>query len=76
MDGSQVGIPLHGTFQVQSADERTGGSMIETTLGFFTVLVCIGPSDRRWAERSITYQGIADAMAEQWGAISAVEVAA
>lgn len=50
--------------------------MIETTLGFFTVLVCIGPSDRRWAERSITYQGIADAMAEQWGAISAVEVAA
>ena len=27
----------------------------------------LGPSERRWAERSITYQGIADAMAEQWG---------
>lgn len=26
------------------------------------------PSDDRWALRSITYQGIADAMAEQWGA--------
>jgi hypothetical protein len=25
------------------------------------------PSDDRWAKRSITYQGIADAMAEQWG---------
>ena len=27
----------------------------------------LGPSVDRWAERSITYQGIADAMAEQWG---------
>jgi len=25
------------------------------------------PSDDRWKKRSITYQGIADAMAEQWG---------
>lgn len=25
------------------------------------------PSDTRWKERSKTYQGIADAMAEQWG---------
>lgn len=25
------------------------------------------PSDTRWMERSRTYQGIADAMAEQWG---------
>ncbi len=25
------------------------------------------PSDDRWKQRSITYQGIADAMAEQWG---------
>lgn len=29
----------------------------------------IGPSERRWAERSITYQGIASAMADQWGAM-------
>lgn len=29
----------------------------------------LGPSDDRWAERSITYQGIADAMAEQWGSL-------
>ena len=28
----------------------------------------LGPSDDRWKERSRTYQGIADAMAEQWGA--------
>lgn len=27
----------------------------------------IGPSPTRWMERSRTYQGIADAMAEQWG---------
>ena len=27
----------------------------------------LGPSADRWAKRSITYQGIADAMAEQWG---------
>lgn len=28
----------------------------------------LGPSDDRWAERSKTYQGIADAIADQWGA--------
>ena len=28
----------------------------------------LGPSPTRWRERSRTYQGIADAMAEQWGA--------
>lgn len=27
----------------------------------------LSPSDDRWATRSMTYQGIADAMAEQWG---------
>ena len=27
----------------------------------------LGPSEDRWAKRSVTYQGIADAMAEQWG---------
>jgi len=27
----------------------------------------LGPSPDRWKERSKTYQGIADAMAEQWG---------
>ena len=25
------------------------------------------PSEDRWAQRSVTYQGIADAMAQQWG---------
>lgn len=25
------------------------------------------PSENRWAERSVTYQGIANAMADQWG---------
>lgn len=29
----------------------------------------LGPSPTRWAERSKTYQGIADAMAEQWGSL-------
>ena len=29
----------------------------------------LGPSPTRWAERSKTYQGIADAMAEQWGGL-------
>lgn len=28
------------------------------------------PSANRWALRSITYQGIADAMAEQWGSLT------
>lgn len=27
----------------------------------------LGPSDDRWKLRSYTYQGIADAMAKQWG---------
>jgi hypothetical protein len=27
----------------------------------------LGPSADRWKERSTTYQGIANAMAEQWG---------
>lgn len=27
----------------------------------------LGPSEDRWALRSLTYQGIADAMASQWG---------
>jgi site-specific DNA-cytosine methylase len=27
----------------------------------------LGPSEDRWKLRSVTYQGIADAMAEQWG---------
>jgi site-specific DNA-cytosine methylase len=27
----------------------------------------LGPSPDRWKKRSITYQGIADAMADQWG---------
>jgi hypothetical protein len=29
----------------------------------------LGPSDTRWAERSRTYEGIADAMALQWGGL-------
>ena len=29
----------------------------------------LGPSDDRWKIRSETYQGIADAMAEQWGVL-------
>lgn len=29
----------------------------------------MGPSADRWKERSKTYQGIADAMAEQWGSL-------
>lgn len=29
----------------------------------------LGPSADRWAKRSITYPGVADAMAEQWGAL-------
>lgn len=27
----------------------------------------LGPSEDRWKKRSVTYQGIADAMASQWG---------
>lgn len=29
----------------------------------------LGPSPTRWAKRSKTYQGIADAMADQWGSL-------
>ncbi len=29
----------------------------------------LGPSDTRWAERSETYRGIAEAAADQWGAL-------
>jgi hypothetical protein len=31
----------------------------------------LGPSEDRWKIRSVTYQGIANAMAEQWGALKA-----
>lgn len=34
----------------------------------------LGPSETRAMERSLTYQGIADAMAEQWGKLSAEEI--
>lgn len=30
------------------------------------------PSENRWAERSRTYQGIAEAMADQWGRLPAI----
>lgn len=29
----------------------------------------LGPSEDRWAKRSVTYLGIAEAMAEQWGCL-------
>lgn len=35
----------------------------------------MSPSVNRWRERSRTYQGIADAMAEQWGAFVEAELA-
>jgi len=31
----------------------------------------LGPSADRWALRSLTYPGIADAMADQWGSVAA-----
>ena len=34
------------------------------------------PSPDRWKERSKTFQGIADAMAKQWGAAAQMEIAA
>ena len=33
----------------------------------------LGPSEDRWKIRSVTYQGIADAMAEQWGRIETIQ---
>lgn len=30
----------------------------------------LGPSDDRWQARSVTYQGIANAMAQQWGTLA------
>lgn len=36
----------------------------------------LGPSPDRWAERSRTYEGIAAAMAEQWGSLEQEEQAA
>lgn len=32
----------------------------------------LGPSEDRWAERSLTYRGIAEAMADQWGELEAM----
>lgn len=34
----------------------------------------LGPSENRWAERSVTYSGIAEAMADQWGSIPALSL--
>ncbi len=36
----------------------------------------LGPSPERWAERSVTYRGIADAMASQWSSYIAKQNAA
>jgi hypothetical protein len=33
-------------------------------------IVALGPSPDRWKLRSVTYHGVADAMAEQWGKVS------
>lgn len=35
----------------------------------------LSPSERRWMDRSVTYQGIADAMAAQWSAAALMEAA-
>lgn len=34
----------------------------------------LGPSADRWKERSVTYAGIADAMATQWGALPTINI--
>ncbi len=36
----------------------------------------MSPGPNRWKERSRTYQGIADAMADQWGDVRQMEIAA
>lgn len=36
----------------------------------------LGPSSDRWKLRSVTYQGIADAMADQWGGLDGVAIEA
>jgi hypothetical protein len=38
-------------------------------LGHFVMSCDILPSEDRWKIRSTTYQGIADAMAAQWGSL-------
>jgi hypothetical protein len=37
--------------------------------GRLPVVHKMAPSEDRWKKRSVTYQGIADAIAEQWGAL-------
>mgnify|MGYP003124550112 CR=1 FL=1 len=34
----------------------------------------LGPSDDRWKVRSVTYQGVADAMASQWGTLKPTQI--
>lgn len=46
--------PLHPTTIVEGRENR---------------ILALGPSAHRWKLRSITYQGIANAMAKQWGTV-------
>jgi hypothetical protein len=53
--------------EVISRDDRDGG-YIGYADGREQRILNLPPSPDRWKERSRTYQGIADAMGDQWGA--------
>ena len=57
VDGRVVGEDKRGWTIVRWANQTDSGQNR------------LGPSPTRWAERSVTYAGIAEAMADQWGDI-------
>lgn len=58
---------LKGLPVLQPTNVLPGGKLVRRANQTASGQNKLSPSKNRWKERSITYQGIADAFAEQWG---------
>lgn len=66
MEQKKTGLFLHGLPNLQET-HNVYNEMIKLPKNLRERLHYLPPSPDRWKIRSTTYQGIADAMAEQWG---------
>ena len=56
-----------GMIYVDPRGQKHGGEHTMLAKRSYSPLMLLAPSEERWKIRSRTFQGIADAMAEQWG---------
>jgi hypothetical protein len=66
MEQKKTGLFLHGLLPLVETD-NVFEAMMELPKNVRERLHYLPPSSDRWKIRSTTYQGIADAMAKQWG---------